>query len=69
MAGKPVTVRTLDVGGDKTLGYYPHGDEDNPELGLRSIRFSLRHRDVFAQQIRAILRAGADAHDLRLMFR
>ena len=68
MAGKPVTVRTLDVGGDKTLGYYPHGDEDNPELGLRSIRFSLRHRDVFAQQIRAILRAGADAHDLRLMF-
>jgi phosphotransferase system, enzyme I, PtsP len=68
MEGKVVTIRTLDVGGDKMLAYYDHTSEQNPTLGLRSIRFSLRHREVFHEQIRAILRAGAEASDLRIMF-
>jgi len=67
MANKPVTFRTLDVGGDKVLSYYNYIKEPNPVLGMRSIRFSLQHPEIFAEQIRAILRAGADA-DLRIMF-
>jgi phosphotransferase system enzyme I (PtsP) len=67
MPGKEITFRTLDIGGDKVLSYYDNGREDNPFLGMRSIRFSLRHKDVFAQQIRAILRAGFGAN-IRLMF-
>lgn len=67
MKGKGVTFRTLDIGGDKVLSYYSHGKEENPFLGLRSIRFSLRHREIFAQQVRAILRAGA-GYDIRIMF-
>jgi phosphotransferase system enzyme I (PtsP) len=67
MPGREVTFRTLDVGGDKVLSYFDYAAEANPFLGLRSIRFSLRHRDVFLQQVRAILRA---AHDIkvRIMF-
>ncbi|MBM4092839.1 MAG: phosphoenolpyruvate--protein phosphotransferase [Planctomycetes bacterium] len=64
----PVTIRTLDVGGDKRLGYHDHGEEGNPELGLRSIRFSLRYPDIFRQQIRAVLRAAANTRDVRIMF-
>src|SRR4030042_6424639 len=67
MSGKPVTFRTLDMGGDKILSYYHDAKEQNPALGLRSIRFSLQNVSVFAEQIRAILRAGAGA-DLRIMF-
>lgn len=67
MKGKEVTFRTLDIGGDKVLSYYSHGKEENPFLGLRSIRFSLRHREIFMQQIRAILRAGV-RYDIRIMF-
>lgn len=67
MKGKEVTFRTLDIGGDKVLSYYSHGKEENPFLGLRSIRFSLRHRDIFMQQVRAILRAGV-GYDIRVMF-
>lgn len=66
MDGKPVTFRTLDIGGDKLLTYYEL-HEQNPSLGFRSIRFSLRHTDIFKQQIRAIVRAGHSA-DLRIMF-
>ncbi len=66
--GKPVTFRTLDIGGDKVLSYFDHhSKERNPYLGLRSIRFSLSHIDIFSQQIRAILRAGVSA-ELRIMF-
>ncbi len=68
MAALPVTFRTLDVGGDKLLAYFDHASEPNPALGLRSIRFSLKHTDLFAQQLRAILRAGAGAPELRIMF-
>ncbi|MBN2316946.1 MAG: phosphoenolpyruvate--protein phosphotransferase [Sedimentisphaerales bacterium] len=67
MQGKPVTFRTLDVGGDKALSYYQDVKEQNPALGLRSIRFSLQNKTVFAEQIRAMLRAGAGT-DLRIMF-
>lgn len=49
MADRPVNFRTLDVGGDKMLSYFPTTHEDNPFLGLRAIRFSLRYKDVFAQ--------------------
>ncbi|NQT01107.1 MAG: phosphoenolpyruvate--protein phosphotransferase [Planctomycetes bacterium] len=55
------------MGGDKTLSYYHDIREQNPAPGLRSIRFSLQNKPVFAEQIRAILRAGAGA-DLRIMF-
>ncbi|MDZ4242247.1 MAG: phosphoenolpyruvate--protein phosphotransferase, partial [Candidatus Omnitrophota bacterium] len=67
MGGKEIVFRTLDIGGDKVLSYYDYGHEENPFLGLRSIRFSLRHKDIFAQQLRAILRAGAGA-EIRIMF-
>jgi phosphotransferase system enzyme I (PtsP) len=67
MPGKPVTFRTLDAGGDKILSYYHDIQEQNPALGMRSIRFSLRNRGIFIEQLRAILRAGAGA-DLRIMF-
>ncbi|MCP5488225.1 MAG: phosphoenolpyruvate--protein phosphotransferase [Verrucomicrobia bacterium] len=67
MEGMEITFRTLDVGGDKALSYFPGKQENNPFLGLRAIRFSLRYRDVFEHQLRAVLRAGHDAN-LRIMF-
>lgn len=67
MPGKPVTFRTLDAGGDKILSYYHDIQEQNPAMGMRSIRFSLQNKSIFAEQVRAILRAGAGA-DLRVMF-
>ncbi len=68
MSGRPVTIRTLDLGGDKLLSYSDTSRESNPDLGLRAIRLSLRHRDLFQQQLSAILRAAADFNDLRIMF-
>ena len=67
MESKPVVFRTLDIGGDKILSYLQNAKEQNPSLGMRSIRFSLQNIDVFSQQIRAILRAGL-GEDLRIMF-
>jgi phosphotransferase system enzyme I (PtsP) len=67
MGGKPVTFRTLDIGGDKMLSYYSNVHEANPFLGMRAIRFSLQNKDIFCQQLRAFLRAGANA-DTRIMF-
>ncbi len=64
----PVTIRTLDAGGEKTLAYSDSPKEANPELGLRSIRFSLKHKDVFEFQIRAMLRAAAGKKDIRIIF-
>jgi phosphotransferase system enzyme I (PtsI) len=63
---KPVTVRTLDAGGDKELLYLDLPTEDNPFLGLRAIRLCLAHPDLFETQIRAILRAGVHGN-LRMM--
>ena len=67
MGGLPVTLRTLDIGGDKMLSYYSNVTEANPFLGMRAIRFSLQNRDIFSQQLRAFLRAGVCA-DARIMF-
>jgi phosphotransferase system enzyme I (PtsP) len=58
MEGRSVVFRTLDVGGDKVLSYFPQAAQANPSLGLRGIRFSLSHPDVFRTQLRALLRAG-----------
>ena len=59
MRGKRVTIRTLDVGGDKNLPYLGQIKEDNPFLGCRGIRFSLREEDMFRLHLRAVLRASA----------
>ncbi len=68
MGDREIIIRTLDVGGDKVLSYYDAAGENNPQLGLRSIRFSLKHPDIFQQQIRAILRAAAGLANIRVMF-
>ena len=59
MAPHPVTIRTLDVGGDKFVADLNLADELNPALGLRAIRLSLRQPEIFMPQLRAILRASA----------
>jgi phosphoenolpyruvate-protein phosphotransferase (PTS system enzyme I) len=59
MRGRPVTIRTMDLGGDKLASYLGTSREDNPFLGMRGIRFSLAHPDIFRTQIRAIYRASA----------
>ncbi len=61
-----VTMRTLDIGGDKGLPYFPV-DEENPFLGWRGIRITLDHPDVFLMQIRAMLKANAGLHNLYIM--
>ncbi len=58
MAPHPVTIRTLDVGGDKLVAGIDLSDEANPALGLRAIRFSLQEETLFIDQLRAILRAS-----------
>lgn len=65
--GRPLTIRTLDVGGDKALPYLKMPKEDNPFLGLRGIRYCLQHPDILFTQLRAILRASAWG-DVRLLF-
>ena len=64
---KPITIRTLDIGGDKNLPYYQFEKEENPFLGWRAIRFCLDMRDVFKTQLKAILRAAAFG-DIRIMY-
>ncbi len=59
LPGKPVTIRTIDIGGDKHAPCLPLPKEDNPFLGLRAIRFSLKHPLLLRIQLRAILRASA----------
>jgi phosphotransferase system enzyme I (PtsI) len=59
MAPHPVTIRTLDVGGDKLVSDIDLSDEANPAMGLRAIRFSLKEKKLFKIQLRAILRASA----------
>ncbi|MBP6126281.1 MAG: phosphoenolpyruvate--protein phosphotransferase [Leptotrichiaceae bacterium] len=58
MQGKPVTIRTMDIGGDKELPYLDLPKEMNPFLGYRAIRISLENKDMFKTQLRAILRAS-----------
>ncbi|MEK3915271.1 phosphoenolpyruvate--protein phosphotransferase [Paenibacillus sp. FSL H7-0331] len=58
LGGKRVVIRTLDIGGDKSLDYFALPEEDNPALGYRAIRISLDRIDLFKTQLRAILRAS-----------
>ena len=67
MNGKPVVVRTLDIGGDKELPYLEFPHEMNPFLGYRAIRMCLDRDDIFRTQLRALLRASVYG-DLRIMF-
>jgi phosphotransferase system enzyme I (PtsI) len=67
MAPNPVTIRTLDINGDKALGYAGSSNEVNPVLGLRAIRYCLQNPDVFRTQLRAILRAAARGN-VRILF-
>ena len=60
MGGRPVIVRTLDVGGDKPVAYLTQAREANPFLGNRAIRLSLDHPELFKTQLRAIVRAAAE---------
>jgi len=64
---QPVTIRTLDLGGDKFVSQLELAEEMNPAMGLRAIRFCLRERDIFKQQIRAILRASSHGQ-VQMMF-
>ncbi len=63
---RPVTMRTLDVGGDKALPYFPI-NEDNPFLGWRGIRITLDHPEIFLVQIRAMLMANAELDNLKML--
>jgi phosphotransferase system enzyme I (PtsP) len=63
---KPVTMRTLDIGGDKALPYFPISEE-NPFLGWRGIRVTLDHPEIYLAQIRAMMKANADFGNLRIM--
>ncbi|HAI55411.1 MAG TPA: phosphoenolpyruvate--protein phosphotransferase, partial [Acinetobacter nosocomialis] len=67
LAGRPLVVRTLDVGGDKPLPYLPIAEEENPFLGLRGIRLTLRRPELLRQQLTALLKAS-DNRPLRIMF-
>jgi phosphotransferase system enzyme I (PtsI) len=65
--GKPLIIRTLDIGGDKAVPYLGFAKEENPFLGWRAIRVCLECREMFCRQLRAILRASAEG-DVRVMF-
>jgi phosphotransferase system enzyme I (PtsI) len=67
MAPKPVTIRTLDINGDKAIANQSDRDEANPALGLRAIRYCLRKPDVFRTQLRAILRSAVFGN-VRILF-
>jgi len=67
MKGKSVTIRTLDVGGDKVIPDMKELDEKNPILGWRAVRFCLSRKDIFKRQLRALFRASVHG-DLRIMF-
>jgi multiphosphoryl transfer protein len=67
LAGRPMIVRTMDVGADKPLPYLPREAEPNPALGQRGIRLGLARTDVLLAQVRAVLRVAAD-HPVKLMF-
>ncbi len=67
MAPKPVVLRTLDIGGDKSLSYFPI-EEDNPFLGWRGIRVTLDHPEIFMIQLRAMLLASKGLNNLQILF-
>ena len=59
MKGKPVIIRTLDIGGDKAIPYLGLEEEENPFLGFRAIRYCLQRTDLYKEQLRALVRASA----------
>lgn len=65
--GKPLVIRTFDLGADKLSKYMPHPKEQNPAMGLRAVRYSLKYNDFFTKQLRSILRVSGEA-DVRIMF-
>jgi len=65
-APRPVTMRTLDIGGDKALPYFPI-EEENPFLGWRGIRVTLDHPEIFLAQVRAMMRASQGLDNLRIL--
>lgn len=65
-APRPVTLRTLDVGGDKALPYFPI-EEENPFLGWRGLRITLDHPEIFLVQVRAMMRANAGLGNTRIL--
>ena len=67
LKGKPLIIRTLDIGGDKDIPYLGLAKEENPFMGFRAIRYCLKNRSLFKSQIKAILRASAFG-DIRIMF-
>ncbi len=67
LGGHPVIIRTLDVGGDKPISYIDIGEEENPFLGHRGIRYWLNTPEIAVPQLRAILRASADCN-IKVMF-
>lgn len=67
MQGKEVIIRTLDVGGDKEIPYLKMKAEQNPFLGWRAIRYCLEETELFRIQLRALLRAGAEHHNIKIM--
>ena len=67
MKGKEVIIRTLDVGGDKEVSYLKMGSEQNPFLGWRAIRYCLSEQPLFKTQLRALLRAGAQERNIKIM--
>jgi len=67
LKGRPMLVRTLDIGGDKTADYLGMKEEENPFLGVRALRLCFQRPEIFKTQLRALLRAGAGA-EWGLMF-
>ena len=67
MAGKEIIIRTLDVGGDKAIDYLGMEKEANPFLGHRAIRYCLDRTDLYKVQLRALLRAGAELRNIKIM--
>lgn len=67
LKGKPLIIRTLDIGGDKEIPYMGLAKEENPFMGFRAIRYCLKNRELFKTQLRAILRASAFG-DIKIMF-
>ena len=67
LKGKPLIIRTLDIGGDKEIPYMGLEKEENPFMGFRAIRYCLKNRELFRTQLRAILRASAFGN-IKIMF-
>ena len=63
-----ITIRTLDIGGDKSLPYIKIAKEDNPFLGIRGIRFSLQEQTLFKEQLLAIFKANTNKNPIKIMF-